>query len=417
MSTAARDTRQGGVLLDARYDVVVAGARCAGASTAMLLARAGLRVLVVDPLPRGRDTLSTHALMRGAVVQLHRWGLLDAVRDAGTPPIRSTTFDYADETVTIPIKAGDGVDALYAPRRTVLDPILVGAAEDAGAHVVHGVALVDLVRDDSGRVRGAVVAGPDRVPRTVAADLVVGADGVRSRVARQVQAPFQDVAHHTAANVYGYFHGLDAPEFRWSFRPAVGTGTIPTNDGDTLVFASVTPEAFEEARAGDAATEALLHDTVRAVDPALAEAIRGAPHRGPIRAFAGIPGYLRKAVGPGWALVGDAGYFKDPLTAHGITDAFRDAELLARAVLKGGDDALRRYGEIRNAASRGLIEVTDRIASLTWSGDEIKGLHRRLSDEMKVDLEVIRGFPAIGGGEGEKEREPTRPQPRRRRSA
>ena len=121
-----------------RYDVVIAGARCAGASTALLLARAGLRVLVVDPLPRGRDTLSTHALMRGAVLQLHRWGLLDQIQKAGTPALRVTTFDYADETISVPIKARSGVDALYAPRRTVLDPILVEAAEAAGAEAGAG---------------------------------------------------------------------------------------------------------------------------------------------------------------------------------------------------------------------------------------------------------------------------------------
>src|SRR5262245_62758108 len=107
-----------------RYDVVVVGARCAGAATAMLLARRGLRVLVVDRSRYGSDTLSTHALMRGGVVQLHRWGLLDRIVDAGTPAIRRTTFRYATDEIVIPIKAAHGIDTLYAPRRTVLDPIL-----------------------------------------------------------------------------------------------------------------------------------------------------------------------------------------------------------------------------------------------------------------------------------------------------
>lgn len=384
--------------IDNRYDVVIAGARCAGASTAMLLARRGLKVLVVDPLPRGRDTLSTHALMRGAVLQLHRWGLLGAVRAAGTPAIRSTTFDYADEAVTIPIKAADGVDALYAPRRTVLDPILAEAAEEAGAHVVHGLKLVDLGRDAAGRVRSAVVAGADRVPRTVQADLVVGADGVRSRVARLVDAPFVDIAHHAAANIFGYWQGLDGSEFRWTFRPRTAIGTIPTNDEATCVFVSVGPAALESALATDGGIEALFEETVERVDPALLEGLRGARRLGSLRAFAGLPGFLRDAAGAGWALVGDAGYFKDPLTAHGITDALRDAELLARAVAEsrtlaeGDDAALRRYTAERNRIARGLLEVTDRIASLAWDVDEVKALHRRLSDEMKRDLEMIRGF-------------------------
>ena len=130
-----------------RYDVVIAGARCAGAATAMLLARRGLSVLVVDPMRRGSDTLSTHALMRAAVLQLARWGLLDMLRSAGTPTIRSTTFHYGKESITVPIKNRDGVDGLYAPRRTVIDPILLDAAEAAGAEVALGHAVVDVLRD------------------------------------------------------------------------------------------------------------------------------------------------------------------------------------------------------------------------------------------------------------------------------
>ncbi|MEJ2206087.1 MAG: FAD-dependent monooxygenase, partial [Gemmatimonadota bacterium] len=173
------------------YDVIIAGARASGAPTAMLLARRGLRVLVVDPVPRGRDTLSTHALMRSGVLQLHRWGLLDRVRAAGTPAAEDTTFDYGDETIVVPIKPKHGVRALYAPRRTVLDPILVDAASEAGAHVRFGLAVRDLQRDADGRVRGVWLHGPDHPSREVSADLVVGADGIHSRVARLVKAPME----------------------------------------------------------------------------------------------------------------------------------------------------------------------------------------------------------------------------------
>ena len=139
--------------LKSRYDAVVVGARCAGAATAMLLARRGLDVLVVEQGERGADTLSTLALMRAGVLQLSRWGLLDGVR-AGTPAIRTTTFHYGDEAaVEIRIKPRDGVDALYAPRRTVLDPLLADAAEAAGADVAYRTRLVDLQRDRRGRVR------------------------------------------------------------------------------------------------------------------------------------------------------------------------------------------------------------------------------------------------------------------------
>lgn len=374
--------------LDPSYDVIVAGARCAGASTAMLMARRGLRVLVVDPLPRGRDTLSTHALMRAGVVQLHRWGLLDRVRAAGTPPIHTTTFDYGDEVIPIQMKPRDGVDALYAPRRTVLDPILADGARDAGARVVHGSAVVDLVQDSGGRVRGAVVMDEHGETRELRADLVVGADGVRSRVARMVDAPVEHRAAHTTACIYGYWTGIPRKDNRWTFRPGVGIGTIPTNDGATCVFVSVPPDTFHRKR--KAGLESLFHETLSSADPALAEDMAAGTSQGPLRGFAGTPGFLRRAWGPGWALVGDAGYFKDPLTAHGITDAFRDAELLADAVASGAEGALREYQARRDAVARGFIALTDRIASLAWTMDEVKLLHQQLNREMNATLEVVR---------------------------
>ena len=152
-----------------RYDAVVVGARCAGAATAMLLAREGLRVLVVDRSRYGADTLSTHALMRGAVVQLHRWGVLETLVAEGTPVVRSTTFHYGDEVIRIPLEFRDGIEGLFAPRRTVLDRVLVDAAREAGAEVVYGVRLVSLVRSGDGRVHGVVIEDGDGRLRTVGA--------------------------------------------------------------------------------------------------------------------------------------------------------------------------------------------------------------------------------------------------------
>ncbi len=125
--------------------MIIIGARVAGASTALLLARAGLHVLVVDRARRGSDTLSTHALMRGGVLQLWRWGLADRIVAAGTPPVRRVTFHYGAESLPITLKSYAGVDALYAPRRTVLDALLVDAAEETGAHFRFGLAMTDLV--------------------------------------------------------------------------------------------------------------------------------------------------------------------------------------------------------------------------------------------------------------------------------
>jgi len=106
-----------------KVDAVVVGARCAGAATALLLARAGARVLMVDRGVYGSDTTSTHALMRGAILQLHRWGVLPAIVAAGTPPVHSTTFSYPQQDVTVPIEPRFGVDAPRAPKANSTRPL------------------------------------------------------------------------------------------------------------------------------------------------------------------------------------------------------------------------------------------------------------------------------------------------------
>ena len=139
------------------YDAIIVGARCAGAATAMLLAQAGLRVLAVDRQSYGSDTLSTHALMRPAVMQLSRWGLLQPLIRSGAPVIASTTFHYGEQEVTVPIRPEPDIPGLIAPRRTVLDRMLVDAARAAGATVLHDTPVHDLVFDPHGRVRGVVL--------------------------------------------------------------------------------------------------------------------------------------------------------------------------------------------------------------------------------------------------------------------
>jgi 2-polyprenyl-6-methoxyphenol hydroxylase-like FAD-dependent oxidoreductase len=382
-----------------RYDVIIAGARCAGASTAMLMARLGLRVLVVDPMQRGSDTLSTHALMRGAVFQLHKWGLLDDIRSAGTPVIQSTTFHYGEEVITLPIKKRDDIDGLYAPRRTVLDSILIDAAEAAGAEIHFGHSVVDLLRDGKGHVYGAVVADQKGNSTTIEAELVVGADGLRSRVARILKAEVTFSARHATASIYSHRKNIGLDGFHWFYNVGAAVGAIPTNDGDTCVFASLPPARFEQHRGSG--LETLYQDVLNDVSPELARTVAASAHSGKVRAFPGQPGFLRKSAGPGWALVGDAGYFKDPLTAHGITDAFRDAELLAEAMACGGGHKLSGYEEERDELVRGLLEVTDRIASFEWDLDEVKVHHLDLSREMNREVDFLRSregtLPGIPG--------------------
>jgi len=382
-----------------RYDVIVAGARAAGASVAMRLAREGRKVLVVDPARRGSDTLSTHALMRGGVLLLHRWGLLDRIRAAGTPRVETTTFYYGPEKIEVAIKPRDGVDGLYAPRRTVLDELLVVAAEEAGVDVVHGVSVEGLIQDVDGRVRGAFMASRDRTVRRVAADMVIGADGKRSTVARLAGAEVEQLTPHATANIFGYWPGLGVEGYHWYWHVGIGTGAIPTNDGETCVFASVSPELFHAERGRG--LEWLYHRALRTASPELEEHLRESGAEPKLRAFAGEPGVLRTPVGPGWALVGDAGYFRDPITAHGITDALRDAELLSRAVVEGTEEALAGYAATRNRLSQGMIDITDRLASLEWDLEEAKDLHLRLSKTMTAEAEhlaALHADPSEGAG-------------------
>jgi 2-polyprenyl-6-methoxyphenol hydroxylase-like FAD-dependent oxidoreductase len=377
------------------YDVVVVGARAAGAATAYLLARSGLHVLLVDRGRYGTDTLSTHALMRGGVLQLSRWGLLERIIAAGTPPVRRSTFRYADAVVPITVKPSHGVDALYAPRRTVLDPILVDAAVAAGADVRFGVAVIDVERDRHGAVTGVV--GRTRRGRAfrARARIVVGADGIRSTIAERVGAAVERVGTSIAAITYGYWSGLETDGYEWNFRPDAASGVVPTNDGQACVYVSASPRRI--GRGGLAPLTGIVAESC----PDLAARLDAAVPPTTLLTFTGRPGQMRRSWGRGWALVGDAGYFKDPLSSHGLTDALRDAELLARAIIgvvvDGADerDALAAYQTTRDALSTALFDVMDVIAGHQWTDDEIPGLLLQLSAAMAEEVAALAALSPI----------------------
>ncbi len=377
-----------------RYDALVVGARCAGAATAMLMARCGLKVLVIDRGRYAADTTSTHALMRGGVMQLHRWGLLPRIVAAGTPAVRSTEFHYGEDVVKVGIRPQHGVEALYAPRRTLLDSTLVDAARAAGAEVRHGCILATLVRDTNDRVSGAVILNDRGQPVTVTTDLVVGGDGIGSTVARLTGARVQWEGRYATAVIYGHCRGLRAAGYTWHYREGISAGVIPTNGGAHCVFIAVPPARFRDEIRHDisAGYSRALADISASLGPDVASA----RFEGALSVFAGRRGYLREAWGPGWALVGDAGYFKDPLTAHGMTDALRDAELLAVAAVRGSAVAFATYAAQREALSRALFEITDAIASFTWNLDTVRQRHLELNTAMKHEVEHIAGLSPLG---------------------
>jgi 2-polyprenyl-6-methoxyphenol hydroxylase-like FAD-dependent oxidoreductase len=373
------------------YDAIVVGARAAGAATAMLLGRAGRRVLLVDRSMYGADTLSTHALMRGGVLQLRRWGLLDAIRAAGTPALHRATFHYGDEIVDLAVTEQHGVDALYAPRRTVLDPLLVDAARASGVEVVYGTRVSALRRDDTGRVTGVVGRSKSDEDAIADADIVVGADGMSSTIARLVDAPNCYHRPGASAFVYAYFPHLSSDALNWCFRPNLMAGVIPTNDELTCVVVGMPPARFAAAARRDG-VEPLFRRALAEVAPEFADALTGVERASRVRSFPGQPGHLRPACGPGWALVGDAGCYKDPMSAHGITDALRDAELLVRSLVTTGDAAA--YAATRDLLARPVLEASSALAAFEWDVRDVARLHLALKVAMDEEVALLAALDA-----------------------
>lgn len=375
------------------YDIIVVGARAAGAATAMLLARQGLRVLLVERDRYGTDTLSTHALMRGSVFLLSRWGLLDRVVEAGTPPIGQTRFDYGTDSVTVNIKPTPGVQALYAPRRTVLDRVLVDAAEAAGVEIRYGASVAGLLRDRSGRIVG--IHGRDRAGAvfTARARLTIGADGIRSIVAQEAGAATLRVGTGSSAIIYGYWSQLCVDGYEWFYRPGHSAGMILTNAGEVCVFAGVPANHFTR---GD--LRATYHRLLAAATDGAGGRLAQARPPSRLHTWIGRPGYVRQAHGAGWALVGDAGSFLDPLSTHGITDALRDAETLARCLTRTRTfDDLDEFATTRARVIGATFDVVDRIASYGWDLAQLRKQLLELSSAMSMELELVANLvPNVG---------------------
>jgi 2-polyprenyl-6-methoxyphenol hydroxylase-like FAD-dependent oxidoreductase len=380
-------------------DVVVVGARCAGAATALLLARAGHDVLAVDRATFPSDVLSTHGLVRGGVVQLQRWGLLDAVLSSGAPAVREVAFHRDGAAARLTVKERAGVDLLVAPRPHVPDALLAEAARSAGAEVREGVGATELLVDPTGRVTGLVVR--DRAGREteVLARWVVGADGLRSWVARQAAAPVVESFGADTSTFCTYVEA-DWPAYEFHVADQAFAGVFPTHDGTASVWLERPAALLADVRgAGRSRLDAWLAQ-LDVVAPDLARRVRAGRVREPLRGTAGLPNYLRAPAGPGWALVGDAGYHRDPITGHGITDAFRDAELLAVALDSAlrddspecEDAAVTRYGQERDLALRATFDLTRGIAAFPVP-DEFVELQVRLSDALETEALDLASRP------------------------
>jgi flavin-dependent dehydrogenase len=384
-----------------RHDVVVVGARVAGSATAMLLARLGHDVVVVDQASFPSDTLSTHSISRSGVVQLRRWGLLDEVLESGAPAIRQVTFNAAGASVIRTIKHKAGVDLVVAPRRYVLDTILAGAAEHAGAEVHTGVTVTGVRRDAGGRVVG--VSGQDRAgaPVEIDARWVVGADGLRSRVARSVGAAPTEVRPDGGAAQYAYYTGLPWSGIEFFVAEGSFAGVFPTHHGQACIWVCTpTADARAVRRTSRSRVEAFDGLLERSA-PQLAERLRHAHRTSPVQGMLRQPNQLRQAFGPGWALVGDAGYYRDAITAYGISDAFHHAELLAVALdraLRGAVEeptALAGYQQQRDQALAEIFALTCRLAAYPPVPTFIE-LQKQLSTAIDTQAAALAARPVPG---------------------
>jgi flavin-dependent dehydrogenase len=364
------------------YDAIVVGARCAGSPTAMLLARRGYRVLLLDRTTFPSDAISNHYIHQPGVARLERWGLLERVRASGCPPVRRVRFDVGPFVLSGLAPAAGGVREAYGPRRTVLDKLLVDAAVEAGAELRESFAVQELIWD-AGRlvgIRGRRRGGP---AVTEYAQIVVGADGPRSFVARGVRAPVYDARPARTICYYNYWSGVPTDGAEMYPRPGRFLFAMPTNDRLTLVGAVWPVGEFHTVRAD---IEGSLLATFDAHAPGLAERVQAGRREERLIGSGDLTNFFRRPYGPGWALVGDAGYHKDPITAQGISDAFRDADLLAAALdhTLGGarpeTEALAAYQYARDEAVRPMYEHTYQLAALEPPPPEMQEL-----------LEALRG--------------------------
>lgn len=306
------------------YDVIVVGARCAGAATAQLLARAGHKVLLLDRARFPSDTLSTHYIHQPGLARLHRWGLLEEVLATGAPLLTRFSFHAPGARLTGPAPVLGPITGGCAPRRYALDHLLVQAAIRNGAEF-RPATNVTALEWENGRVIGirhGTRHGPSTLER---AHLVIGADGRNSTVARLARAPYLRRDSRLSRTYYTYWSGIPDQGLRTYGQQGTGTACVPTQDGATLI-AVASSRTLPATIDGD--RHRAYQQMLRRSSPELNEQLADAKQEDRLYCCADQPNFFRQPHGPGWALVGDAAHTKDSINARGITDAFIQSEML-----------------------------------------------------------------------------------------
>ena len=347
------------------YDAIIVGARCAGSPTAMLLARKGYRVLLLDKASFPSDTISTHIIWPHGAEIMDRWGLLDRLAASNCPPIAlNMIFDVGPFALKGAVSSTNRGRGGFCPRRTVLDKLLVDAAVEAGAELRERFTVDALTWEDD-RVVGIKGHSHDGGTVEERARVVIGADGAQSSVAKGVAAAEYDTVPPLATFYYSYYSGFEAEDIEQHIRDYQAAGCFPTNDGATLLVVVWPSHKFKEVRTD---IEGQAYKVFASTT--IADRLRSACREEKWVGTAGVANYFRQPYGPGWALVGDAGYQKDPITAQGISDAFIDAEHLVNALDAGFSgrrplaDALAAYQVSRDERVKPLYNFTCELAKL-----------------------------------------------------
>jgi 2-polyprenyl-6-methoxyphenol hydroxylase-like FAD-dependent oxidoreductase len=378
------------------YDAIIVGARCAGAPTAMLLARKGHRVLLVDKATFPSDVISTHIIWPHGAELLDRWGLLDRLAATGCPPIAlDLLFDVGPFALRGGVVDTNGGRGGFCPRRTVLDALLVEAAVEAGAELRDAFTVEGLLWDDD-RVVG--IRGHGANGRTIEerGRVVVGADGAHSIVAREVDAPEYDTKPPLTTNYYSYFSGFQASDLEQYVRDDTAIGCFPTHDSLMLIAVLWPARLFYEVRSD---IEGHVRTALRST-PTVADRLQHAQQEDRWYGIAGVRNYFRRPFGPGWALIGDAAYQKDPITAQGISDAFLDADALAGALdaawTSGAslDALLAAQQARRDQRAKPMYEFTCELARLEPPPPHMQQLFLALRDNREA---TNRFYAAITG--------------------
>jgi flavin-dependent dehydrogenase len=338
------------------YDAIIVGARCAGAALALLLARRGRHVLVLDRAHFPSDTVSTHFLWPRTTAALARWGLLDALAATGCPPIDVVNMQTGSVAMRGRPEPVDGTAVMYCPRRTVLDKLLVDAAREAGAEVREDTLVHDVIREGD-RIVG--VQGDDIEER---AAVVVGADGMNSSIANAVGVAMSRSHPSLTCGFYAYWSGVPTDGVEFYIRHGRDILVFPTHDDLTCLWVGRSSEQWPAYRAD------IEGQYLAGLDESLLARVQRGRRETPFKGTHRLPNFYRDCAGPGWALVGDAAYHRDPLTGMGIGDAFLGAELLSEAIDRGlGGDleaALTGYQEALRERTAAVFEYTLISASL-----------------------------------------------------